>query len=75
MTTYPITHENKILELNIINEIMTNNHYRHITNVNQHNWPKNTRCSTTKAKKKRATFIYNGPETTMITRSFKNTNI
>jgi hypothetical protein len=27
MITYPITHENKVLELNTINEIIVNNHY------------------------------------------------
>jgi hypothetical protein len=32
MITYPITHENKVLELNTINEILVNNRYRqHIT--------------------------------------------
>jgi hypothetical protein len=45
MTTYPIAHENRNLELNFINEILTSNHYRPITNVNQHNTPKNTRCT------------------------------
>jgi hypothetical protein len=76
MTTYLITHENKILELNTINEILTNNHYRHITNTNQHNRPENTQHATTKSKKEKwATFTYYGPETRMITRPFKNTNI
>jgi hypothetical protein len=43
MTTYPITQENKVLELNTINEILVNNHYRqHITStaLNQHSSPK-----------------------------------
>jgi hypothetical protein len=44
MTTCQITQENKIAELNTINEILANNHYRqHITNImkNQHINPKN----------------------------------
>jgi hypothetical protein len=44
MTTYPITHENKILELNTINEKLANNHYRQYTTnttQNQHSTPKN----------------------------------
>jgi hypothetical protein len=28
---YPITHENKILELNTINKILANNHYQQYT--------------------------------------------
>jgi hypothetical protein len=37
MIAYPIIQENKNHELNIINEILPNNHYQRITNVNQHN--------------------------------------
>jgi hypothetical protein len=54
MTKYPITHENKILELNTIKEILVNNHYRqHITTtaLNQHSSPKNPRNATTKKKR------------------------
>jgi hypothetical protein len=76
MTIYPITHENKILELNTINAILTNNHSRYITNINQHNTPKHKPHATTKIKKdKWVTFTYYGPETRMITRPFKNNNI
>jgi hypothetical protein len=53
---------------------LTNNHSRHITNINQHNRPENTQHATTK-KEKWATFTYYGLETRMITRPFKNTSI
>jgi hypothetical protein len=74
MTTCPITQENKALELNTINEILANNHYRQRINstaLNQHSSPKNPR----NAKKKWATFTYYGPETRIITRSLKSTNV
>jgi hypothetical protein len=36
MTTFPLTHENKVVELNTMNEILANNHYRqHITRTTQ----------------------------------------
>jgi hypothetical protein len=78
MTTYPITHENIILELNTINEILVSNHYRkHITSMkpNKQTSPKNPRSTTTSKIEKWATFTYYGPETRMITKLFKNTNI
>jgi hypothetical protein len=46
MTTYPITQENKVLELNAINEILASNHHRQRINstaLNQHSSPKNPR--------------------------------
>jgi hypothetical protein len=46
MTTYPITQENKVLELNTINEILSNNHDRQRINsmaLNQHSSPKTPR--------------------------------
>jgi hypothetical protein len=61
MTKYPITHENKILELNTINEILVNNHYRqHITTtaLNQHSSPKNPRNATTKNEKKNGPLLH-----------------
>jgi hypothetical protein len=45
LTTYPITQENKVLELNTINEILANNNYRQRINstaVNQHSSTKNS---------------------------------
>jgi hypothetical protein len=75
MITNPITHENKVLGLNTINEILVNNHYRqHITNTtqNQHNSPTNPQKT---MKEKWATFTYYGPEARMTTKSIKNTDI
>jgi hypothetical protein len=60
MTTNPITQENKVLELNTINEILGNNHYRQRINstaLNQHSCPKNPRNPKIK-KEKWATFTY-----------------
>jgi hypothetical protein len=79
MTVYPITQENKVLELININEILANNHYRQRTSINstalnQHSSPKNPRNAKIK-KGKWATFTYYGPETRITTRSLKITNV
>jgi predicted nucleotidyltransferase len=77
MTTYPITQENKVLELNTTNKILANNHYRqriNCTALNQHSSPKNPHNAKIK-KEKWATFTYYGPKTRIITRSFKHTYV
>jgi glycine cleavage system aminomethyltransferase T len=74
MITYSITQENKNHELKVINEILTNNHYQHITNQNQYSKPQKQQHTTTKTEKW-ATFTHHGPETRIITKLFKNTNI
>jgi hypothetical protein len=51
--TYPITQENKDHEQNTINEILINNHYQHVTNMNLLKKLKNLPTSRTTAQKQR----------------------
>jgi hypothetical protein len=58
-------------------KILANNRYRQCINttaLNQHSCSKNPHNAKIK-KEKWATFTYYGPETKIITRSFKNTNV
>jgi hypothetical protein len=60
-----------------MNEILANNHYQQRINstaLKQHSCPKKPRNAKIK-KEKWATFTYYGPETRIITRSLKNTNV
>jgi hypothetical protein len=76
MIKYPISQENKNHELNTINEMLTNNHYQRITNVHQQYKSQRKQHTTPKRKKEKwATLTNYGPETRIITRPFKNTNI
>jgi hypothetical protein len=75
MNTYPITKNNKQLELQRINTILQNNNYPPHVDINtkeKHN--KNTPPNTTQ-KKKWTIFTYVGTETRTITRLFTHTNL
>jgi hypothetical protein len=75
LNKYPITRNNKQLELQHINTILQNNNYPPHIDINtkkKHN--KNTPRNATQ-KKEWAIFTYVGTETRTITRLFKNTNL
>jgi hypothetical protein len=71
MNTYQITPENTEQEKTIMNQIITNNGYH----------PQNTYCrhknnpTNTTQQTKWATFTYQGPDTTIITKLFRNTKL
>jgi hypothetical protein len=71
MNKYPLTHTNRNQEKAIIHEILVNNNYSQ-RDMFQKQKPSKLKD---KQKTKWATFTYYGPETRVITKLFKNTNI
>jgi hypothetical protein len=71
MNKYTLTHTNRSQEKVIINEILVNNNYTQQAMYQKQKPPK----PRVEQKRKWATFTYFGPETTTITKLFKNTDV
>jgi hypothetical protein len=76
MNTYKITHENRAQDNLIVKEILKNNGYQQQNTYRKYKYkPPFTNTTHETQTTEWSTFTYYGPDTTTITKLFRNTNL